>query len=293
MRNDISGSFALDTQALGELRYQAKKDSPEALKAAAQQFEAVFLNMMMKSMREAAPVESMFDSEQSKMFISMLDQQMSQTMASRGVGLADMLVKQLSGGQPNSEGLPANIVPSSAPRQVHYLASSPAATVQPQTAQVSKALAATPRAFVEEMLPHAQAASRKTGVPVELMMGQAALETGWGKSQIKMVDGQPSYNLFGIKATGWSGKVAEVMTTEYRNGIANKQSERFRAYESYTQSFEDYARLISSNPRYKDALQQQGDIQGMANAIQRGGYATDPRYADKLVRVMEMLNLGG
>jgi flagellar protein FlgJ len=146
--------------------------------------------------------------------------------------------------------------------------------------------------FVDRMLPHAVQASKATGVPAQLMLGQAALESGWGKREIRMPDGGNSFNLFGIKASGgWNGKVAEVMSTEYRNGIAYKQVERFRAYSSYTEAFQDHAKLIGSSPRYAEVMQQAGNPAGMAMAIQRAGYATDPNYADKLARVMGMMKI--
>lgn len=275
---DISSTLALDTQSLAQLRAQAKKTPDQALKAAAQQFEAVFLNMMLKSMRESTPQDGMFDSEQTRLFTGMLDQQLAQTMASRGVGLADMMVKQLraqnAGSFPSTSGMDPLInsfqsVPSSLPSAFN---------------------GATQQDFVNQMLPHAMQASKASGVPPQLIMGQAALESGWGKREIRMADGSNSYNLFGIKANaGWNGKVAEVMTTEYRNGVAYKQVEKFRAYSSYAEAFQDHANMISKNPRYAEVLQQSGDATGMARAIQRAGYATDPNYADKLVRVMEMM----
>ena len=142
------------------------------------------------------------------------------------------------------------------------------------------------------MLPFAMQASQASGVPPQLMLGQAALESGWGKREIRMADGSNSFNLFGIKANaGWNGKVAEVMTTEYKNGVAYKQVEKFRAYSSYAEAFQDYAGLISNNPRYAGVLQQGGDVAGMAQAIQKAGYATDPKYADKLVSVMGKIEL--
>jgi flagellar protein FlgJ len=148
--------------------------------------------------------------------------------------------------------------------------------------------------FMSRMLPHAMQANQSTGVPPQLMLGQAALESGWGKREIRMADGSNSYNLFGIKANaGWNGKVAEVMTTEYKNGIAYKQVEKFRAYSSYAESFQDYANMISQNPRYAGVLQQGMDATGLAQAIQKAGYATDPNYADKLARVMAMINSMG
>jgi len=290
---DTSAKLALDTQSLEQLRAQAKHSPDQALKAAAQQFESVFLNMMLKSMREATPQDGMFESEQTKMFTGMLDQQLAQSMSSRGVGLADMMVKQLSlnmGGQmPNVDSLRKS---SSA-----VSALNPPLTTPPATALSVLPSAYSENAqqdFVNRMLPFAKQAGQASSVPPQLMLGQAALESGWGKREIRMADGSNSFNLFGIKANaGWNGKVAEVMTTEYKNGVAYKQVEKFRAYSSYAEAFQDYAALISNNPRYADVLQQGSDVAGMAQAIQKAGYATDPKYADKLVSIMGKIDLTG
>ncbi|MFZ2525928.1 MAG: flagellar assembly peptidoglycan hydrolase FlgJ [Candidatus Ferrigenium altingense] len=290
---DTSSKLALDTQSLEQLRAQAKHSPDQALKAAAQQFESVFLNMMLKSMREATPQDGMFESEQTKMFTGMLDQQLAQSMSSRGVGLADIMVKQLSlnmGGQmPNVDSLSKS---SSA-----VFAPPPPLTVPPATTMSVLPSAYSENAqqdFVNRMLPFARQAGQASGVPPQLMLGQAALESGWGKREIRMADGSNSFNLFGIKANaGWNGKVAEVMTTEYKNGVAYKQVEKFRAYSSYAEAFQDYAGLISNNPRYADVLQQGSDVAGMAQAIQKAGYATDPKYADKLVSIMGKIDLTG
>jgi flagellar protein FlgJ len=140
------------------------------------------------------------------------------------------------------------------------------------------------------MLPYALQASRDSGVPAQLMLGQAALESGWGRREIRLPDGSNSYNLFGIKAgRDWTGKVAEITTTEYNNGIASKQGGKFRAYASYAEAFTDYAHLLRDNPRYANVLQGLG-ADGAAHALQDAGYATDPDYADKLVRVMNRIN---
>lgn len=290
---DTSSKLALDTQSLEQLRAQAKQSPDQALKAAAQQFESVFLNMMLKSMREATPQDGMFESEQTKMFTGMLDQQLAQSMSSRGVGLADIMVKQLSlnmGGQmPNVDSLRKS---SSA-----VFAPPPPLTAPPATTMSVLPSAYSENAqqdFVNRMLPFARQAGQASGVPPQLMLGQAALESGWGKRKIRMADGSNSFNLFGIKANaGWNGKVAEVMTTEYKNGVAYKQVEKFRAYSSYAEAFQDYAGLISNNPRYADVLQQGSDMAGMAQAIQKAGYATDPKYADKLVSIMGKIDLTG
>ncbi len=284
-RLDTAANLAMDAKSLGQLRLQAKQSPDQALKAAAQQFEAVFLNMMLKSMREATPQDGMFDNEQTKMFTGMLDQQLTQNMSTRGVGLADAMVKQLSRSM-NSAGSVQPLAPLSQ-----------AAALPPQSsvgALPSAYSATTQQDFVSRMLPHARQASQATGVPPHLMLGQAALESGWGKREIRMPDGSSSYNVFGIKANAaWNGKVAEVMTTEYKNGVAYKQVEKFRAYSSYAEAFQDHANLISKNPRYAEVLQQGGDVAGMAQAIQKAGYATDPNYAAKLASVMGKMNLAG
>ena len=264
---DLS-SLAIDSQSLDKLRLQAKQTPDKALKAAAKQFESVFLNMMLKSMRDATPQDGEFDSEQTKMFTGMLDQQLAQAMATRGVGLADVMVKQLS----------RNQTPS---------ASAPATSTPPATSAIPSAYKTdVQQSFINKLSVPAQQASRSTGIPAHLILGQAALESGWGKREIKLPDGSSSYNLFGIKAgKDWNGKVAEVTTTEYHNGVASQQVERFRAYSSYKESFQDYAKLLSNNPRYAGVVGQ-GDAKAFAQGLQQAGYATDPHYAEKLTGVI-------
>lgn len=278
---DATG-LAADSQSLDKLRAQAKQSPDQALKAAAQQFETVFLNMMLKSMREATPQDGMFDSEQTKMFTGMLDQQLAQNMSSRGIGLADMMIKQLS----RSIGTAASGAAVSGPAASQAQGANAVPSAYNQNFQQD---------FVQRMTPYALQASQETGVPAQLIMGQAALESGWGRREIRMPDGSSSYNLFGIKAgSNWNGKVAEVTTTEYRNGIPGKQVEKFRAYGSYAEAFSDYARLLRDNPRYAQVVQQGQGAPAAAHALQRAGYATDPNYADKLVKVMGRINtLGG
>jgi len=280
-------SLAADSQSLDALRSQAKQAPDKALAMAAKQFEAVFMNMLMKSMRDATPQDGMFDSEQTKMFTSMLDQQLSQNLGgSRGIGLADMMVKQLSRNAAYGEHAAEQLI-------------KPAVVAAPLLAQTTRTNSAIPsaysenvqQAFVQRMLPHAEQASRETGLPAHQMIGQAALESGWGRREIFNADGSNSYNLFGIKAgANWTGKVAEVKTTEYHNGVASKPVEKFRAYDSYADSFRDYAKLLSDNPRYAKVLEQGESAQGFARALQNAGYATDPKYADKLVQVIGRVN---
>lgn len=289
-----SAKLAIDSQSLAQLRNQAKNTPDQALKSAAQQFESVFLNMMLKSMREATPQDGMFSNEQTKMFTGMLDQQLVQSMSnSGGVGLADVMVRQLSRsmGLPQPDAVVGNLPPPMPSLQKVAPAASQGVDSIQKVTLPSAFSGTTQQGFVDQMLPHALAASKETGVPPQLMLGQAALESGWGKREIRNADGSNSYNLFGIKAgSSWNGKVAEVTTTEYRNGLAYKQVEKFRAYGSYAEAFQDYARMMGNNPRYA-AVMQQNDVQGMAQAVQDAGYATDPRYADKLARVMGMMNI--
>lgn len=335
---DMTGKLALDNKGLGALRESARQNSPESIKAAAKQFEALFMNMVMKSMREATPQDGLFDNQQTKMYTSMLDQQLSQTLANRGVGLADVLVRQLSanrGVQPGAPEEAGNAAAGAAAtldsdnagksgvsgRQVNPTRQAQIAAFQEQmrlqneeggngngipsglwnsrlgsameatdTVQAgkSKARLAHVREFEDRLAHHADAASRTTGIPAKFMLGQAALETGWGKREIRGADGSNSHNLFGIKAgSGWKGKVVEVATTEYVNGVPQLKREKFRAYDSYADSFRDYAKLLSNNPRYENVIANAQDASSFAHGLQRAGYATDPQYAAKLTRIIK------
>lgn len=296
---NLSGKLALDANNLDRLKRAAHDNSPAALKAAASQFEALFVNMMLKSMRAATPQDGPFDNEQSRTFTAMLDQQLSQDIASRGIGLADVLARQLSRvsglGQADAPLPPAIMRPPPAPAR--SASASPlgiaAAAVEQAASKIARGVSDTVQAFRDTMARHAESASRASGIPASFMMGQAALESGWGRRQITGSDGTPSYNLFGIKATGgWQGKVVETVTTEYIDGKPQKRVEKFRAYDSYAESFQDFARLISNSPRYEKVMANLDDVQRYAGAIQNAGYATDPAYADKLVSVVRRLSAG-
>ena len=296
---NLSGKLALDANNLDRLKRAAHDNSPAALKAAASQFEALFVNMMLKSMRAATPQDGPFDNEQSRTFTAMLDQQLSQDIASRGIGLADVLARQLSRvsglGQADAPLPPAILRPPPAPAR--SASASPlgiaAAAVEQAASKIARGVSDTVQAFRDTMARHAESASRASGIPASFMMGQAALESGWGRRQITGSDGTPSYNLFGIKATGgWQGKVVETVTTEYIDGKPQKRVEKFRAYDSYAESFQDFARLISNSPRYEKVMANLDDVQRYAGAIQNAGYATDPAYADKLVSVVRRLSAG-
>lgn len=285
---DASKSLAFDARELTSLRESAKQNSPEALKASAKQFEAVFMNMMLKSMRDASPQEGMFDSEQTRMYTSMLDQQLSQTMASRGVGLADVLVRQLSNVVSNR--LPPTGEAAGAKQSGDAAKAGSAGKIGAPSVSspTSRSVPPQVRAFKERLGAHAEEASRDTGIPAKFMLGQAALETGWGRREIIGKDGTNSHNLFGIKAgKGWKGRVVETTTTEYVNGVPQRKVEKFRAYDSYADAFRDYANLLRSNPRYQAVLASAQDVHGFAQGLQRAGYATDPNYAAKLTSIIK------
>jgi flagellar protein FlgJ len=298
-QTDLSNTAAYDVKGMDGLRQSAKAKDPAALKEAATQFEAMFINMMMKSMREATPQDGIMDSQQSKMYTSMLDQQTSQNLAKRGTGLADMLIRQLSS---SNQALAADGAEAPSPRS-SSMTQALAAFRQQQGALTEGAGSAAGktlsdkanatqaphvRAFQEKLGVHAEEASRATGIPAKFMLGQAALETGWGKREIISRDGSSSHNLFGIKATAdWKGKVTEAVTTEYVNGKAQRKVEKFRAYDSYADSFKDYAQLITNNKRYEKVLASAGDASTFAQGLQKAGYATDPNYAAKLTKIIK------
>ncbi len=300
--NDLSSKFALDAQGLGSLKQSAKAGSPDAMKGAATQFEAMFINQMMKTMREATPQDGMTDNQQTKMFTSMLDQQLSQNMAKRGMGLADVLTRQLSvqteakalaigseasttvGRDGVAAALEIPLKPKAGP-----LKEGLDAGLQTQGISASgRTQAPHVQAFQEKLGAHAKAAEAVTGVPAKFMLGQAALETGWGKRMIRNSDGSNSNNLFGIKAgPGWKGKVASAVTTEYVNGVAHRRVEKFRAYDTPADSFKDYARMLANNPRYEKVINSAGSPEAFAHGLQRAGYATDPNYGHKLSKIIK------
>ena len=339
----LAGTLAADAQGLDQLKLQARQAPDKAIAGAAKQFEAMFLGMIMKSMRDATPKDGPFDSDQTKMYTAMLDQQFAQQMATRGTGLADTITRQLSRGGAAPD--PATVGDQTSALQMSTLAlarlnlDSAAAAVAPATpaapnfdvqplslddeawvephlishrpsiatpaaapiaAPVAAPVAATPPAadavaasiaqtggFVNRIWSHAVEAARSIGVRPQFMVGQAALESGWGKHEIRNSDGSATHNLFGVKAgRGWNGPVVEKTTTEFVNGVAQKITAKFRVYGSYGDAFKDYAKLIGGNPRYAGVLAQAQDARGFARGLQQAGYATDPAYAEKLVRVI-------
>lgn len=304
--DNSNSSLAIDAKGIESLKQSARQNSPDSLKAAAKQFEALFMNMIMKSMREATPQEGVFDNQQTKMYTSMLDQQMSQSMANKGIGLAEVLIRQLSvnnavadtaamGDERTAADNGAGLMQAAQIRDIYGKHSKLAAAYEGRNeAVVNTEIAASSvgkpahvQAFQDKLTAHAEEASQTTGIPAKFMLGQAALESGWGKHVMRSADGGSSHNLFGIKATGgWKGKTVDAVTTEYVNGVAQKRVEKFRAYDSYADSFRDYAKLLQNNPRYEKVLANATDVKGFAQGLQKAGYATDPKYAEKLTNLI-------
>jgi flagellar protein FlgJ len=300
--NDLSQRFALDVQGFDALRAQAKNSPQASLKMAAQQFDAVFTQMMLKSMRDATPSDGPLDSHDGTTFTSMLDQQLSQQMSSKGIGVADALFKQLSrnaglqGGDANAGNNAALSALSKAfanPSANGALATGKGYTRNSALTPSVRGDGSSPKidAFVDKLAAPAQAASAATGIPARFIIGQAALESGWGKREILNRDGTTSHNVFGIKATkDWTGKTVSTVTTEYVDGRPQRVVEKFRAYDSYEQAMTDYASLLKDNPRYAQVLNSSHDANGFAQGMQRAGYATDPHYAKKLISIMQKMS---
>ncbi|MFL9986268.1 flagellar assembly peptidoglycan hydrolase FlgJ [Paraburkholderia sediminicola] len=319
--NDLTQRFALDVQGFGKLSAQAKASPQAGMKIAAQQFDAVFTQMMLKSMRDATPQDGPFDSHDSATFTSMMDQQLSQQLSQKGIGVADAMLKQmmrnqgmqvggaggtggglsgmagaLGGGSGGDEGQTAAL---NALAKAYGNAQANGQLAMGKGYSANSALtppikgdgtSAKVDAFVDKLAGPAQAASAATGIPARFIIGQAALESGWGKSEIKKSDGSPSHNVFGIKATrDWTGKTVSTVTTEYVNGKPQRTVEKFRAYDSYQEAMTDYASMLKGNPRYAQVINSAHDVNGFANGMQRAGYATDPHYAKKLMSIMQKM----
>lgn len=282
---NVTADLAIDAKSLDRLKLQAKDSPDKALRAAATQFEAVFMNMLMKSMRDTLGQDGPFDSQQTKMYTGMLDQQMAQKLADRGTGLADLMVKQLSRQSAAGKETAAPGALNKVEKALHEAQGAQESADKPDLQGAKKA---SPQGFIDRMLSHAREAERDTGMPAQFIIGQAALESGWGKREIIGRNGEASHNLFGIKAgKSWKGATVDVLTTEYVNGKAQKVVQKFRAYESYAAAFSDWSKLLSDNPRYAKVLDagKQSAAQ-FAQGLQQAGYATDPLYAAKLTKVI-------
>lgn len=311
--------LAADVKGTQDLREKFQKDPKAGLQAAAQQFESMFLQMVMKSMRDATPQDGLFNSDQSRFYTSMLDQQLAQNMASgRGVGFAKLIEQQLGRTLQAGDGLPkapgendmggkaamppangaGNALPLSASDGRHLpagpslgpagasLSSRATAALAAYASNGGSSASSSAKDFVSRVWPHAVEASRSTGIPPQFLVAHAALESGWGKHEPRSADGSPTFNLFGVKAgKSWNGGAVDVPTTEYVDGQRQKVTDKFRSYGSYAEAFRDYANLLRNNPKYGNVVGSQDGTE-FAKRLQQAGYATDPSYADKLARII-------
>jgi len=312
-----------DLAGIRNLKANTHGDKNAQLREVAHQFESMMVQMMMKSMRQANEVFSDGDplaSSESKFYQDMFDNQLSLTLTQgRGMGIADALLRQLQGRYGSASQASGSATPAAdragadrAVPQRPISSASVAAPVEPADVQealhqlfsgdgdvdddskaddgvaAASALDGSPAAFVEALYPQAERIAKSIGVDSRVLLSQAALETGWGQKVLQRADGSSSFNFFNIKAdANWQGPVVSVPTLEYRNGIAVRETATFRAYASPEQGFADYARLITENPRYQNALQRASDPRAYMHALARAGYATDPRYADKVLALLD------
>lgn len=254
----IGPTYYADFNGLEGLKKGAKADDPKAIRAAAQQFESLFTDMMLKSMREAKLGQGLGDTQESDLYQDMYDQQLSLKMAQgKGIGLADMLVQQLTR---------------------NSAAKAAAGSASPAAASNADRIS-----FVKSLEPYAEHAASQLGVSSDTLIAQAALETGWGQHVPASSNGSSSFNLFGIKAGGgWNGDAVSAQTTEYSLGSSSSISQPFRAYSSVQQGVNDYVTLLQRSSHYQRALGTGDDVSAFGSALARGGYATDPVYVQKL-----------
>lgn len=290
-----NANFYADFKSLAALKLDAKTDQQKALRAAAQEFESLFTTMMLKSMRAAtSSIGGTDNSSEMDLYQGMFDQQIATQMSKgKGLGLADMLVQQLtrSGlvkGGAEAEGRSAEQPSSASGLQRSAVSPQPLSSssdLQP-TAYSLPPNSSSPSDFVQALWPHAQAAAQQLGVDPATLVAHAALETGWGKHVPCNADGSSSFNLFGIKASGgWNGQSVGAKTVEFDQGVAVKRVERFKSYDSAAECFADYASLLSNSSRFSGSRNAGSNAGQFAQALQQGGYATDPHYAAKLKAV--------
>ncbi|MDY0971145.1 flagellar assembly peptidoglycan hydrolase FlgJ [Siccibacter turicensis] len=290
----LLASAAFDARSLNDLKSQAGKDPQGNLKQVARQVEGMFVQMMLKSMREALPKDGMFSSDQTRLYTSMYDQQIAQHMtAGKGLGLADQMVKQM-GGEVQAPVEDTAQVPMKFPLETvtsyqNQTLTQMVRSAVPKPPSSDEPLSGDSKDFLAQLALPARLASQQSGIPHHLILAQAALESGWGQRQIKTESGEPSFNLFGVKASGsWKGPVTEITTTEFENGEAKKVKAKFRVYGSYLEALSDYVGLLTRNPRYAAVTTAATPEQG-AQALQSAGYATDPNYARKLNGMIQQL----
>ncbi|MSR16638.1 MAG: flagellar assembly peptidoglycan hydrolase FlgJ [Methylococcaceae bacterium] len=283
-----------DFSQFSKLKVESKTDAPAALQKVAKQFEALFLNNILKGMRSAKLADGVFESNATDSYNEMYDKQLSVHLAGKpGVGLADLIVKQLTpkGENPNPQNLTDYLNnPVSKVTIPDGMSSSEfddeATEIPFKNARAMPIQSAAD--FVKQLQPFAQQAAKDLGIDPNALLAQAALESGWGNSLIKNADGSNSYNLFNIKADrSWRGKQALVSALEFDQGIARRVSSGFRSYASFQESFNDYANFIKNNPRYDSAVTKTDNVGQYMRELQHAGYATDPNYADKVMHIYQ------
>ena len=296
---------ALDSKGLSELRRVSNQegDDAETMRQVAGQFESLFINMMLKSMRQASLADGMFDSSQSDMYQDIADQQLAMDLSSRGgLGLQEAILRQLTGNTAIES--KRNSTDSTTGFSVDTIKTRPKLEINEQGTRVNQNSRTesqqvntvsnkietnfdSPESFIQQLWPMAKQAADKLGVSPEVILSQAALETGWGKHVINKPNGESSYNLFNIKADSrWQGDSVAKGTVEYREGIAVQEQAKFRSYDSYQESFDDYINFLQTQPRYQQALKQTENPDKFIEGLHKAGYATDPDYADKIKRIM-------
>ncbi len=281
-----------DFSGLDALKAKARRDRKAALDEVSRQFEALFLQMMLKGMRKTGMGDGLLDSQNTRFYREMYDQQIAVEMSKhQGIGLAAVIRRQLSGQVPGAQH----------DRDVAAYRQQPVTRAEAvrgpgrpaPMASEDKALDGTPEGFVETLWPAAEKAARELGIPPRALLAQAALETGWGRHVMPRADGGSSHNLFGIKAgRDWRGDRVRVSTLEYRDGVAVRTRADFRAYDSWEESFRDYVDFVRRNPRYGEALRVADRPGRYFEKLQQAGYATDPAYAEKIKRILHDSPLG-
>lgn len=278
----LPGAVYTDPNALAGLKAAARADAGAAAPEVARQAEALFLGELLKTLRSSGFGPGLLDGPQADMYRDLLHRQLAMDLSQHGgLGFADAIAGAV-GGQPGAASVPT-IGLGGLPRGLTGLP--PLGRPQAPDARRDRAAFDSQSAFVTELWPHAQRAGQALGIDGRVILAQAALETGWGERMPHGADGRPSHNLFGIKAHGWGGAVARVPTLEFREGALQRETADFRAYGSYAEAFDDYARFLTENPRYRQALAA-GDAVGFARGLQAAGYATDPAYARKILGVL-------
>ena len=291
-------SVYTDFNGLNKLKSAAAKDTPEARRETAQQFEAMFIQMMLKTMRQASEGDELLGGSQVEMSRDMYDKQLSIELSKNGaIGIGDLMLKQM-GDLPDA---PVNDTPKSFPQTVSNAFQTPgrpneftAQLVDGEDSPTETPYSLdwkTPEDFIRQLKPAAENAAQKLGVQTEAVLAIAALETGWGQHIIPTPDGSSSNNLFGVKANqDWNQDQVIATTLEFEDGIMQKRREPFRQYTSAQDSMQDFADFLMQNPRYETALSQANNPQRFIEELHKAGYATDPDYAEKVLSVMEKVN---